>query len=105
MITSYRIIFASQFVPENHTTHLLHLIRPGIPPFGLKAQDFFNAFFREDVTATANPFVKAKAMHQWAQFRKSEIRVGGSTQDSIQELVSSAHIISFLIPACQGARY
>jgi hypothetical protein len=59
---------------------LFDLVRFRVPTLWLQVQDLFDSFFREDVMATTDARIKAKASQQLTESFEWNISVRGATQ-------------------------
>jgi hypothetical protein len=68
----------SELILQNHVADLFDLVRFSFALFGLKIQNFFNAFLGEDMVATAYSFIKTEGAKQLTEWFKGNVGIGGS---------------------------
>src|SRR3712207_1952660 len=94
MITSYRIISASQAILENQIPHLLYLIRLRLPPFRLQVNDLLNVLAGKDVMPAAHSLIKAQRFQELTQLGKRDVRVGRAPEYPFEDFIQASHEVS-----------
>jgi len=70
------IAFTCHFIANDYLAHLLHLVWFGFRASWLKIENLEDTFFREDVMAASNSFIKTQVSKQRTQICEGDVRIG-----------------------------